>query len=72
MSKSLGFFHFIKPFIYLYLSFQIDGITVGSLDDVPSGPVTTFFKSIRDTLDFDFVDENEGWFYKLEHYHCAS
>ncbi|KAL2479020.1 Protein LOW PSII ACCUMULATION 3 [Forsythia ovata] len=39
---------------------SIDGITVGSLDDVPSGPVTTFFKSIRDTLDFDFVDENEG------------
>ncbi|CAI9754153.1 unnamed protein product [Fraxinus pennsylvanica] len=39
---------------------SIDGITVGSLDDVPSGPVTTFFKSIRDTLDFDFEDENEG------------
>lgn len=39
---------------------SIDGITVGSLDDVPSGAVTTFFKSIRDTLDFDFEDENEG------------
>ncbi|GFP93554.1 protein low psii accumulation 3 chloroplastic [Phtheirospermum japonicum] len=39
---------------------SIDGITVGSLDDVPSGAVSTFFKSIRDTLDFDFVDENEG------------
>ncbi|KAH6831513.1 Low PSII Accumulation 3 [Perilla frutescens var. hirtella] len=39
---------------------SIDGITIGSLDDVPSGPVTSFFKSIRDTLDFDFVDENEG------------
>ncbi|KAL3633124.1 Protein lpa3 [Castilleja foliolosa] len=38
---------------------SIDGITVGSLDDVPSGAVSTFFKSIRDTLDFDFVDENE-------------
>ncbi|XP_030546958.1 protein LPA3 [Rhodamnia argentea] len=38
----------------------IDGITVGSLDDVPSGPVTTFFKSVRNTLDFDFEDENEG------------
>ncbi|KAK6147903.1 hypothetical protein DH2020_018815 [Rehmannia glutinosa] len=38
---------------------SIDGITVGSLDDVPSGAVTSFFKSIRDTLDFDFVDENE-------------
>lgn len=38
----------------------IDGITIGSLDDVPSGPVGTFFKSIRSTLDFDFEDENEG------------
>ncbi|KAI3442510.1 DUF1995 domain-containing protein [Psidium guajava] len=38
----------------------IDGITVASLDDVPSGPVTTFFKSVRNTLDFDFEDENEG------------
>ncbi|KAL1533282.1 Protein lpa3 [Salvia divinorum] len=38
---------------------SIDGVTIGSLDDVPSGPVTSFFKSIRDTLDFDFVDENE-------------
>ncbi|KAG8379683.1 hypothetical protein BUALT_Bualt07G0114500 [Buddleja alternifolia] len=39
---------------------SVDGITIGSLDDVPSGPVTKFFKSIRDTLDFDFEDENEG------------
>ncbi|KDP41966.1 hypothetical protein JCGZ_26984 [Jatropha curcas] len=39
---------------------SIDGITIGSLDDVPSGPVTTFFKSIRNTLDFDFEDNNEG------------
>ncbi|XP_042032256.1 protein LPA3-like [Salvia splendens] len=38
---------------------SIDGVTIGSLDDIPSGPVTSFFKSIRDTLDFDFVDENE-------------
>uniref|UniRef100_A0A2P2KXK1 Uncharacterized protein n=1 Tax=Rhizophora mucronata TaxID=61149 RepID=A0A2P2KXK1_RHIMU len=38
----------------------IDGITIGSLDDVPSGPVTTFFKSVRNTLDFDFEDDNEG------------
>ncbi|RVW85275.1 Protein low PSII accumulation 3, chloroplastic [Vitis vinifera] len=43
----------------------IDGISIGSLDDVPSGPVTTFFRSIRDTLDFDFEDENEGLFYCL-------
>ncbi|XP_075491114.1 protein LPA3-like [Primulina tabacum] len=39
---------------------SIDGITIGSLDDVPSGAVTSFFKSIRDTLDFDFAYENEG------------
>uniref|UniRef100_A0A7C8Z9Y4 DUF1995 domain-containing protein n=1 Tax=Opuntia streptacantha TaxID=393608 RepID=A0A7C8Z9Y4_OPUST len=39
---------------------SIDGITIGSLDDVPGGAVTTFFRSIRNTLDFDFDDENEG------------
>ncbi|XP_017979343.1 PREDICTED: protein LOW PSII ACCUMULATION 3, chloroplastic isoform X4 [Theobroma cacao] len=39
---------------------SIDGISIGSLDDVPSGAVTTFFKSIKNTLDFDFQDENEG------------
>ncbi|KAH7547484.1 hypothetical protein FEM48_Zijuj01G0315000 [Ziziphus jujuba var. spinosa] len=39
---------------------SIDGITIGTLNDVPSGPVNTFFKSIRNTLDFDFEDENEG------------
>ncbi|KAL8456964.1 hypothetical protein ACS0TY_034165 [Phlomoides rotata] len=38
---------------------SIDGITIGSLDDVPSGPVASFFKSLGDTLNFDFVDENE-------------
>ncbi|XP_072977949.1 protein LPA3 [Typha angustifolia] len=37
----------------------ISGITLGSLDDVPSGPVNTFFKSVRNTLDFDFADEND-------------
>lgn len=41
--------------------FQIDGITIGSLDDVPAGAVTSFFRSLRNTLDFDFEDENEGW-----------
>lgn len=45
---------------YNRLSSQIDGITVGCLDDVPSGPVTSFFKSVRNTLDFDFEDDNEG------------
>ncbi|KAF8405565.1 hypothetical protein HHK36_010472 [Tetracentron sinense] len=38
----------------------INGITIGTLDDVPSGPVSTFFRSIRNTLDFDFDDDNEG------------
>lgn len=39
---------------------SIDGISVASLDDIPGGPVTSFFRSIRNTLDFDFEDENEG------------
>lgn len=38
---------------------SVDGISIGSLDDVPGGAVNTFFKSIRNTLDFDFDDENE-------------
>ncbi|XP_042494672.1 protein LPA3 [Macadamia integrifolia] len=38
----------------------IDGVTIGSLDDIPGGPVSSFFKSIRNTLDFDFEDDNEG------------
>ncbi|XP_008812712.2 protein LOW PSII ACCUMULATION 3, chloroplastic isoform X1 [Phoenix dactylifera] len=37
----------------------IGGVSLGSLDDVPSGPVTNFFRSIRNTLDFDFADDNE-------------
>ncbi|KAK3029383.1 hypothetical protein RJ639_037906 [Escallonia herrerae] len=37
----------------------MDGITIGSLDDVSTGPVSTFFRSIRNTLDFDFEDDNE-------------
>ncbi|KAG2655492.1 protein LOW PSII ACCUMULATION 3, chloroplastic-like isoform X2 [Panicum virgatum] len=37
----------------------IEGITVSSLDDVPADPVNSFFKSIRNTLDFDFSDDNE-------------
>ncbi|KAK6915129.1 protein of unknown function DUF1995 [Dillenia turbinata] len=39
---------------------SISGVSISSLDDVPSGPVTTFFRSIKNTLDFDFEDENEG------------
>ncbi|XP_076912949.1 protein LPA3-like [Bidens hawaiensis] len=38
----------------------VDGITIGSLDDIPAGPVASFFKSVRNTLDFDFDDENSG------------
>ncbi|XP_074570898.1 protein LPA3 isoform X2 [Curcuma longa] len=38
----------------------IGGVTIGSLDDIPSGPVRSFFKSIRNTLDFEFSDEIEG------------
>ncbi|KAK4765702.1 hypothetical protein SAY86_026792 [Trapa natans] len=38
----------------------VDGISIGSLDDLPSDPVTSFFKSVRNTLDFDFEDSNEG------------
>ncbi|XP_059299714.1 protein LPA3 [Lycium ferocissimum] len=38
---------------------SIDGITIRSLDDIPAGAVTTFFRSIKNTLDFDFEDENE-------------
>lgn len=37
----------------------IGAVSLGTLDDVPSGAVTSFFKSIRSTLDFDFADENE-------------
>ncbi|XBH76075.1 hypothetical protein VPH35_102777 [Triticum aestivum] len=38
---------------------QIEGISISSLDDLPTGPLDTFFKSIRSTLDFDFADDNE-------------
>ncbi|XP_063935964.1 protein LPA3 isoform X2 [Daucus carota subsp. sativus] len=38
---------------------MIGGISLGSLDDVPAGAVTTFFRSITKTLDFDFEDDNE-------------
>lgn len=37
----------------------ITDVTLSSLDDVPSGPLTNFFKSIRKSLDFDFADDNE-------------
>ncbi|XP_031494165.1 protein LPA3 [Nymphaea colorata] len=36
----------------------VNGLRIGCLDDVPAGLVSTFFKSVRNTLDFDF-DDNE-------------
>lgn len=48
--------------VSIYSWFQIDGLTIGTLDDIPSGPVTQFFRSISRTLDFDFEDDNEGLF----------
>ncbi|CAH9142749.1 unnamed protein product [Cuscuta epithymum] len=38
---------------------SIDCLTIGTLDDVPVGPVKAFFRSVSRTLDFDFEDENE-------------
>lgn len=38
----------------------ISDVTIGSLDDLPGSPVSSFFRSIRNTLDFDFEDDNEG------------
>ncbi|KAF3323145.1 protein LOW PSII ACCUMULATION 3 [Carex littledalei] len=37
----------------------IGDVTIGSLDEVPGGAVTNFFRSIRNTLDFDFADDSE-------------
>lgn len=53
-------FNVLKWVFFFTIFFQIGDITIGSLDDVPGGPVTMFFRSIRNTLDFDFEDENEG------------
>lgn len=61
---SIEVLEFLVGFHSLIHFFQIDGITIGSLDDVPTGAVRSFFSSIRNTLDFDFEDEDEGWFYK--------
>jgi hypothetical protein len=36
------------------------GISFGSLDDIPSGPGTNFFKTLRNAFDFDFENVNEG------------
>ncbi|KAI3956217.1 hypothetical protein MKW98_008735 [Papaver atlanticum] len=39
---------------------SIENVTVGSLDDIQGDPVSSFFKSVRSTLDFDFEEDNEG------------
>lgn len=44
----------------MFVSHQTEGISIGSLDDIPGTSVTNFFRAIRSTLDFDFEDENEG------------
>lgn len=38
----------------------IDGVSFGSLDDVPSEAGTNFFKSLKNALDFDFEADDEG------------
>ncbi|EEC72347.1 hypothetical protein OsI_05588 [Oryza sativa Indica Group] len=38
---------------------SIETATISSLDEVSTGPVNTFFRSMRDTLDFDFADDVE-------------
>ncbi|XP_078441792.1 low PSII Accumulation 3 [Wolffia australiana] len=38
---------------------MIKDVSIGSLDDVPRGAVGSFFRSLRDTLDFDFEEDNE-------------
>lgn len=57
-----------NPIFVVFL--QIDEITIGSLDDIPTGPVGSFFRSIRNTLDFDFDDDNQGYpfFYSCNHF----
>jgi hypothetical protein len=41
----------------------INGVSLGSLDEIQGGAVKSFFSSIRNTLDFDFEESGEG---KLE------
>lgn len=38
----------------------INGVNFGSLDDIQSGAVKSFFSFIRNTLDFDFEENGEG------------
>lgn len=41
----------------------INGVSLGSLDEIQGGALKSFFSSIRNTLDFDFEESSEG---KLE------
>lgn len=38
----------------------MSGISFGSLDDVPGGPGNNFLKTLRNALDFDFENDEEG------------
>jgi hypothetical protein len=45
------------------LLWQSSGVSVGCLDDAPSGgAVKSFWGSVRGALDFDFGEDVEGWF----------
>jgi hypothetical protein len=49
------------------------GVSVGCLDDAPSGgAVKSFWGSVRGALDFDFGEDVEGWFTFLHHLHAIS
>lgn len=39
----------------------MDGTTVDYLDDVPGITVSSLFRFIRSTLNFDLEDENDGF-----------
>ncbi|MCO5563033.1 hypothetical protein L7F22_016669 [Adiantum nelumboides] len=39
---------------------MIDGISFGSLDDIPGGGGNNFLRSLQSALDFDFSNEEEG------------
>lgn len=55
------------------LLWQSSGVSVGCLDDAPSGgAVKSFWGSVRGALDFDFGEDVEGWFTFLHHLHAIS
>jgi hypothetical protein len=54
-----------KLLIVLSIFFQINGVSLGSLDEIQGGALKSFFSSIRNTLDFDFEESSEGWFFSF-------